>query len=746
MKRSIRFIFLIFCLFMSIIPVVCVGEIAVHQAADSLVEQARQRLATEREIARNALRQKLEVWTREVSLLAGRSEVYNAIVMFQDYFSDVSAKKGEPAPVDTTEYADNYTYVLPSFSAYTKLLGYEDLLLVDDYGRIVFSLKKKSDLGLDLKHGALRDEPLGEVWRQAMQGRDSFSDLLPYEPAGGKLCAFVGAPVLDHTGGHAGAAILVVGSNHLTSILDRKDDQENGVQTLAFGKDLMGRNKGHESVSNVLRPQSNDPVQLALKGETGIVPAMDRTGKELLVAYTPMKMGSTTWALITSTDMGSILEPTVQLRHKVVILGTLLSLVVVVLAIFFLRRELFNPLARIREFASAVAQGDLEARMDARFRPELEALKTAISTMVANLRTRTEDARHKAEQAEIHAKRAEESEAETEAQQRQMASMLESLNSLVRKADELTLVIQDLAGELDLELNTVGGGAEDQKEHASQISDAMAVMLHAVSDVADAARTAVAGSQSVRQKADEGLERVQASVDAVSSVSEITDKLKTDMDGLGSMLGQITSIAGIIGDIADQTNLLALNAAIEAARAGEAGRGFAVVADEVRKLAERTMSATKEVTTNVDSTRSVILRSTAQMEKAATAVEHCVTMSAESRESLEEIASLSREAEAGSQEILLQSEAQATTAEQVDSALHKMNMFAATTCSDVQKSLGIIARLVEEMDQLKQVTHSCSHADSSSIRHGERTCMQATEMAALEIGDGFGDIQKAIAS
>ena len=170
------------------------------------------------------------------------------------------------------------------------------------------------------------------------------------------------------------------------------------------------------------------------------------------------------------------------------------------------------------------------------------------------------------------------------------------------------------------------------------------------------------------------------------------------------------------------------------------------MADEVRKLAERTMSATKEVTTNVDSTRSVILRSTAQMEKAATAVEHCVTMSAESRESLEEIASLSREAEAGSQEILLQSEAQATTAEQVDSALHKMNMFAATTCSEVQKSLGIIARLVEEMDQLKQVTHSCSHADSSSIRHEERTCMQATEMAALETGDGFRGIQKAIAS
>ncbi|MFH1915478.1 MAG: methyl-accepting chemotaxis protein [Pseudomonadota bacterium] len=172
----------------------------------------------------------------------------------------------------------------------------------------------------------------------------------------------------------------------------------------------------------------------------------------------------------------------------------------------------------------------------------------------------------------------------------------------------------------------------------------------------------------------------------IRDVHEQSVGLRGQMNELGEHARGIGAIMGVITDIADQTNLLALNAAIEAARAGEAGRGFAVVADEVRKLAEKTMNATHEVGQYIASIQKSADTSIKGTDKANQALEICRELVERSGTSLTAIVEKVEESVAQVQNIATAAEEQAATSEQINRATETVNAIAGETAEAMRES------------------------------------------------------------
>ncbi|WP_045210873.1 methyl-accepting chemotaxis protein [Desulfonatronovibrio magnus] len=274
---------------------------------------------------------------------------------------------------------------------------------------------------------------------------------------------------------------------------------------------------------------------------------------------------------------------------------------------------------------------------------------------------------------------------------------------VAQSANEVSERLSSAAEELSAQVEQSSRGAEEQKERASETATAMEEMNATVLEVAKNASSAAQGSDQAQQKARKGSQVVTQAVTAINQVHEQTGKMKADLDDLGRQAEQIGKIMTVIEDIADQTNLLALNAAIEAARAGEAGRGFAVVADEVRKLAEKTMNATKEVGQSISTIQEGTKANIEGMDKAAQLVEEATSLANESGDVLSEIVGLVEEAADQVRSIATATEEQSAASEEVNRSIDDINRISAET-SDVMnqsaQAIGDLARLATELQNL----------------------------------------------
>ncbi|MDR2893401.1 MAG: methyl-accepting chemotaxis protein [Deltaproteobacteria bacterium] len=299
---------------------------------------------------------------------------------------------------------------------------------------------------------------------------------------------------------------------------------------------------------------------------------------------------------------------------------------------------------------------------------------------------------------------------------KEVAGYLESLNDLTaikqqqntmmqvaKEASDISDRVAAAAEELSAQVEQISRGAEVQRERIETTASAMTEMNSTVLEVARNAGQASEQSDNTRQKAESGAGLVEKVVVSMQDVNTVTQTMHTNMQELGEQAESIGGVMNVISDIADQTNLLALNAAIEAARAGEAGRGFAVVADEVRKLAEKTMSATKEVGDNITAIQDSTRKNIAEMENAAQGVSDATGLATESGAALTEIVGLAAANSSVVASIATAAEEQSATSEEINRAIAEVSTVIGETTEGMVQSSAAVQELSRMAQELRRV-------------------------------------------
>ncbi len=343
---------------------------------------------------------------------------------------------------------------------------------------------------------------------------------------------------------------------------------------------------------------------------------------------------------------------------------------------FFVSRTITSATALVLDRSEAISKGDLSGQpIFVSSNDELAELANAINVMQSSLR-------------------------ET------IASVSSSAERIATASEEFSATAAEQAS-----------GAETQKDQANQVATAVQEMSSTVQQVSENSNKAAEASRKAAETARDGGSIVEDTLAKMRAIADSVGQTAMKVQELGRSSNQIGEIIGVIDDIADQTNLLALNAAIEAARAGEQGRGFAVVADEVRKLAERTSKATKEITQMIQNIQTETQSAVEAMQSGTKQVELGVESTTKAGSSLQEIITTSEQV--GNMVMLIATAAteQASATEEINSNITQIAKITQETATGANES----AKAVHELSNLATELHAIvskfkTGSDRSAVR------------------------------
>jgi methyl-accepting chemotaxis protein len=587
---------------------------------------------------------------------------------------------------DVSTYSRLHTLYHPAFRELQQRFGYYDIFLIDaDSGEVVYTVFKELDFSSSLKTGPFAESGLAEAYRGAMklnEGQAYMTDFAPYVPSYQDPAAFIAAPIF-YQGKRIGVIAFQMPIDKINSVMTSDGKwKESGFgesgETYLVGSDFKMRSlsrfwiedpKGFlgalkaagtedpatistmEAKQTVIGLQSvNSPgAKKAIDGNTGFDIFPDYRGIPVLSAYKPLDINGQRWAILAEVDEAEAYAEAIASRDQTIYMITIAAIVLLIISGalgWIYSAALARPLERIVASLEDISSGsgDLTVRLDASSKDELGQLAGAFNRFVEKIDTI-------------------------------MREISGSTNDLTTASENLSTVTNDTR------LNM-----EQQQNEIHQVATAIEEMAATVREVARNTQATATAANHAEDQVSEGKNIVGHSV---SAVQHLSDRIKQSHEVISALQQDSLSVGtvlDVIRGIAEQTNLLALNAAIEAARAGEHGRGFAVVADEVRNLAMKTQESTEEIRGIIESLQERSTETTKLLQENNVDIETTVDLSEKTQHAFQEIQDAMRHLLDMSTQIASASEEQSAVTEEIAQNIGRISQAAEDTVAGAEQT------------------------------------------------------------